>query len=85
MSESPRKTQKPVTERLEFGHPAQSLLHNALGWRSEDEGNKIPWLEVAFQYLKTWYAASKWGCLGLSIYWLKSLIEQARSRQVMVK
>jgi hypothetical protein len=30
MRESPRKTQKQVTERLESGHPVQSLSQNAL-------------------------------------------------------
>ena len=39
MSESPRKTQKPITERLESTQVAQSAFEKAQIWREEEAGN----------------------------------------------
>lgn len=41
--DSPRKTQKPVTDFRVSAHVAQSAFENTLNWMEEDAGKKIPW------------------------------------------
>jgi len=42
IKEEPRKTQKPVVDRLVYGQLAQSESQKPLSWRSEFAGKKSP-------------------------------------------
>ena len=70
--ESPRKTQKPVTNILVSGHEVQSASTKALICNFEVVEYKIPWPGVAFKYYITLFSVRRWGFLG----WLRQELTQ---------
>jgi len=64
---------------------AQSASQYAFNSNGPLDGKRIPWLGACLMYLNTLCAASKWGCLGLSMNWLSIWTAYARSGRVMVR
>ena len=73
IKESPRNTQKPLTDLLLSRQPAQSESAKAFNWISELEGKKRPCPGEDLIYCRTIWAALRWGNQGLARNWLNRL------------